>query len=211
MKNTISMPLFFLIICQTAFVTLNLQAATALHLPVLVSSGKSQIFQLKDFSTALQRSQLQIPKTIELNALTEIEEIEAIEQQIQVLSQVVNEPLKLVKTADLKIYIDSRLEDKLCYTGNREIALRLFPHFNSEFFPADLQWLGYRFAGESSFKDFSSKEALAKTILNTISLSHQLQWITQSMKNTDIQILTLNKKTNAIEMEVVSMCEVTDK
>lgn len=211
MQNTISMPLFFLIIIQTTFIALNSQAATSLHLPVLVSSGKYQIFQLKDFSTVLQSSQLQIPKTIELNALTEVEEIEEIEQQIQILSNVVNKPLKLVKSADLKTYIDNNLEDKLCYTGNPEIALRLFPHFNSDFFPADLQWIGYRFSGESTFKDFTSSQALPKTFLNTISLSNQLQWITQSMKITDIQILTLNKKTNSIEMEVISMCESTSK
>lgn len=211
MQKKISIPLFFLIIFQTTFMALNTQAATSLHLPVLVSSGKYQIFQLKDFSTVLQSSQLQIPKTIELNALTDIEEIEEIEQQIQILSNVVNKPLKLVKSADLKTYIDNNLEDKLCYTGNREMALRLFPHFNSDFFPADLQWIGYRFSGESTFKDFSSNETLPKTFLNTISLNNQFQWLTQSMKITDIQILTLNKKTNTIEMQVISMCELTSK
>lgn len=193
------------------FISISSQASTSLRIPVLITNQKAEIFQTKDFAKILDRAQINIPSTIDLNLLTDSEDINQIESQVDILSQVTAIPLRLIKTAHLKTFVSANLENKLCYVGNKEFALRLFPQFTNDLFAADMAWLGYRFSGESVFRDFetSDKMDLNKVVRN-VSLDQQVQWLTTDLKTTDIQILTQNRNKNSTsttEMQVVSICK----
>jgi hypothetical protein len=197
---------------SSAIIIINLsslitQANTSLRLPILITDGNSKIYQIKDFSPILNLTQIHIPKTLDLNTLTDSDEIQSIENQVQSLSNVTSRNLKLLKSAELKTYINTNLDNKLCYTGSKEIALRLFPQFTNEFFPANLLWVGYRFSGESHFKNFESSEVMDEKVNQLIPNEDKVKWLTEELKVNDIQIITKSLSSNTYEAQTISFCK----
>jgi len=197
-----------------SFTSISSKAATVVRFPILLKEN-GKIMQIQDVAKDLEKAQVNLPEAVELNFINSPEEVlPQLNTSVDKLSQLRNSNLQLVLETEIKTFLMSNIKNKLCYYGDRNLALRLLPHFSSSFFAGGTTWVGYRLKGQSDFNDFTQdKKAELSGYQSAAALKRIQQALKMNLKDEDIQIFTeatqVSPIPERIEIDVISACEVS--
>lgn len=140
-------------------------AETTIQMPILIKGGLSahsqKIYQVKDFATVITAKKIELPASVQLSLLNTADDVvPQIEKSIDRLSQASSKKLELATDENIATYVSKTIENKLCYTGQKLMAVKMLPHLADYFLNSSTAWVGYKTSEDKSFKSYKDNSDL---------------------------------------------------